>query len=183
MSHRFKQAGNSVVVPVVARIAREINDCLLKPSSTRNEIHINTASVDQLAQLADVGRTLAERIVADRKANGPYGDPMQLTRVKGIGEGIVSNNRSVIDVGSAPSKREAKDRATSKKKRKTHPAKTQNRKEKPSVAGTKPVKIRPSKTSSKEKPSVKGTKSMQVKSKGKVKRSPIKAKKLDSSRK
>ena len=35
MSHRFKQAGNSVVVPVVARIAREINACLSKPSPAR----------------------------------------------------------------------------------------------------------------------------------------------------
>jgi competence ComEA-like helix-hairpin-helix protein len=187
-----------------------------------SKIHINTASVAQLSQLAGVGRTLAERIVADRKANGPYKDPMQLTRVKGIGKGIVRNNMKVIVVGPTPSKRKAKNRASSKEKRKSHPAKAHDRKEKPSVAGTKtqqmkprnsakkgpmlkrksnkvkafspnrgkpsvkgtkPAKIRSSKTSSKEKPSVKGTKSMQVKTKGKVKRSPIKAKKLNPNRK
>lgn len=52
-------------------------------------ININTASAQALQRLPGIGETLAERIVAEREANGPYADIWDLTRVSGIGEKTV----------------------------------------------------------------------------------------------
>ncbi|HET6497955.1 MAG TPA: helix-hairpin-helix domain-containing protein [Coriobacteriia bacterium] len=49
-------------------------------------IDINRASVAELEALPGVGPATAERIVADREANGPFISPEDLMRVPGIGE-------------------------------------------------------------------------------------------------
>jgi competence protein ComEA len=48
-------------------------------------IDLNQASRDELTQLPGIGPTLADRIIADRAANGPYRHVADLTRVRGIG--------------------------------------------------------------------------------------------------
>lgn len=53
-------------------------------------INVNTASVEQLAELPGIGEAKAAAIVEDREANGPYASSEDLTRVKGIGETIAS---------------------------------------------------------------------------------------------
>ena len=57
------------------------------PEQTR--IDLNTADAVTLQQLPGIGPTLAGRIVAEREANGPFADAMDLTRVDGIGEKTV----------------------------------------------------------------------------------------------
>ena len=57
------------------------------PRETR--IDINTADAETLQQLPGIGPALAERIVAERAANGPFADAADLTRVSGIGEKTV----------------------------------------------------------------------------------------------
>lgn len=49
-------------------------------------IDINTADEELLQRLPGIGPALAERIVADREANGPFATVEELTRVSGIGE-------------------------------------------------------------------------------------------------
>ena len=59
-------------------------------------IDINTADEETLQQLPGIGPALAERIVADRTANGPYASADDLTRVSGIGEKTVEELRPYV---------------------------------------------------------------------------------------
>lgn len=49
-------------------------------------ININTASLDQLMSLDGVGQATANKIIADREANGPFAAKEDLMRVSGIGQ-------------------------------------------------------------------------------------------------
>lgn len=49
-------------------------------------VDINRASAGELETLPGVGPATAEKIVADREANGPFAAPEDLMRVPGIGE-------------------------------------------------------------------------------------------------
>ena len=60
-------------------------------------ININTASAQQLAdQLVGIGLSRASKIVAYRKANGPFHHANDLTAIKGIGERTIKRNQSKI---------------------------------------------------------------------------------------
>lgn len=61
-------------------------------------VNVNTATAAQLeAGLAGVGATIAERIVEERKANGPFKDANDLqTRVKGIGPVTLEKNATQL---------------------------------------------------------------------------------------
>ncbi len=48
-------------------------------------VNINRASVDELQRIPEVGKTTAERIVAYREEQGPFKDPQDLVKIKGIG--------------------------------------------------------------------------------------------------
>lgn len=48
-------------------------------------LDINKASSDELITLPGIGPKLAERIMKNREANGPFQDANALLRVKGIG--------------------------------------------------------------------------------------------------
>lgn len=62
------------------------------------KVNINTASVDELAQLKKVGPKIAERIVDYRDAYGPFKAPEDLMQVKGIGEKVFELNKDRIVV-------------------------------------------------------------------------------------
>lgn len=49
------------------------------------EVDVNTAPWPELAQLPEIGETLARRIVALRETDGPFIDHSDLMRVRGIG--------------------------------------------------------------------------------------------------
>lgn len=61
-------------------------------------ININTATAEELQRLPGIGPTRAQAIVDDRAANGPFRIPEDLTRVKGIGEGILQGLIDYITV-------------------------------------------------------------------------------------
>ncbi len=50
------------------------------------KVNINTADASQLALLPRVGPSVAQKIVAFRKENGPFKSPEDLMLVQGIGE-------------------------------------------------------------------------------------------------
>lgn len=56
------------------------------PSGSSGKININTATAEELDALPGVGISTAEKIVADRKVNGPFSSPEELKRVSGIGD-------------------------------------------------------------------------------------------------
>ncbi len=55
------------------------------PLNYRFQVDVNRAEWPELAQLPNIGPTLAGRIVESRAAEGPYVDHDDLMRVKGIG--------------------------------------------------------------------------------------------------
>ncbi len=55
-------------------------------SSAPSKVNINTADAAGLDVLPGVGPATAQRIVADREANGPFASPEDIMRVPGIGE-------------------------------------------------------------------------------------------------
>lgn len=50
------------------------------------KVSINSATAEQLEALPGIGPATAQKIVADRKANGPFASIDELTRVSGIGQ-------------------------------------------------------------------------------------------------
>ena len=52
------------------------------------KVNINTAGAEELP---GIGPVLAQRIVDEREANGPYTGAEDLTRVEGIGQAIVES--------------------------------------------------------------------------------------------
>ncbi len=70
------------------------------PPAAMGKININTATKDELEALPAIGVALAERIIADRMANGPYTQIEDLARVRGISPRTVDMLRDRITVGS-----------------------------------------------------------------------------------
>ena len=54
-------------------------------------LHINTASADDLCALKGVGPKLAEKIIEQRTASGPFKGPADLKKVHGIGKKKLEN--------------------------------------------------------------------------------------------
>ena len=61
-------------------------------------VNINTAGLEELMSLPGIGEKRAADILADREANGPFRYPEELTRVSGIGEGILAGLIDYITV-------------------------------------------------------------------------------------
>jgi competence protein ComEA len=69
-------------------------------------IDINHADAQAIAKaLSGVGQAKAEAIVAYRKAHGPFKNPDELAKVKGIGPATVEHNRADIRLGHKAGKR------------------------------------------------------------------------------
>lgn len=68
-------------------------------SNASSLVNINTATTDQLDALPGVGPATAEKIVADREANGPFQTIEDLKRVSGIGDKKYADLAGLICVG------------------------------------------------------------------------------------
>lgn len=67
-------------------------------SAPEQKLNINTASASELETLPGIGPTLAQRILDYRRTNGPFQRPEDITKVKGIGEGIFTQIKGLITV-------------------------------------------------------------------------------------
>jgi len=68
------------------------------PLAGGRKININTADLEELLLLPGIGEVRAQAILDDRAANGPFRFPEDLTRVEGIGEGILEELLDYITV-------------------------------------------------------------------------------------
>jgi competence protein ComEA len=76
--------GDQVDVPVLGAT----NVVLATPSGGQI-VHVNTATVEELDTLPDVGPALAQAIIDYRTANGPFKDLDALDQVSGIGPALL----------------------------------------------------------------------------------------------
>lgn len=63
-----------------------------------SKVNINDATLEELTTLNGVGDKVAARIIAFRKANGPFQKPEDLMMVKGIGQKMFDKNKDRIVV-------------------------------------------------------------------------------------
>jgi competence protein ComEA len=59
-------------------------------------VNVNTATETQLEALPGIGPTLAAAIIAERERDGPFRAADDLTRVHGIGEGLLAQLRDFV---------------------------------------------------------------------------------------
>ncbi|MBX9034741.1 ComEA family DNA-binding protein [Gordonibacter massiliensis (ex Traore et al. 2017)] len=88
--------GEQVVVPSEADAAAAAQG---SSAAVGGKININTASAAELDALPGVGASTAEKIVADREANGPFKTAEDLKRVSGIGDKKFAALADAICVG------------------------------------------------------------------------------------
>ena len=81
--------GEQVYVPAIGEAAA---------SGSGGTVNLNTADAPTLDRLPGVGEVLAERIVADREAHGPFGSVDDLERVSGIGPAMMASLRDLVVV-------------------------------------------------------------------------------------
>ena len=62
------------------------------------KVNINTASLEQLMTLDRVGSKYAQRIIEYRETIGPFAEPEDIMKVKGIGQKTWEANKDRIVV-------------------------------------------------------------------------------------
>ena len=62
------------------------------------KVNINTATVEELTQLKRIGPKYAVKIVEFRETNGPFAQPEDIIKVKGIGPKTLEANQDRIIV-------------------------------------------------------------------------------------
>ena len=80
------------------------------------QININTATAEQLELLPGIGPAMAKKIV-DYRAAKPFGEPLQIVRIKGIGRKTFDRLKPMITIKGETTLREvSKDEFEAKAK-------------------------------------------------------------------
>ena len=79
---RVARDGEQIHVPAIGEAPA--------PGATGGPVDLNTADAAGLETLPGIGPVLAQRIVADRDANGPFASLDDLARVSGVGDAMVA---------------------------------------------------------------------------------------------
>ena len=87
----------SLVVVVIAAFTPAVWSQSAQEQETE-KVNINTATAEEIAQLKNIGSTYAMRIVEYRQENGPFEKPVDILKVKGIGEKTYELNKNKIVV-------------------------------------------------------------------------------------
>lgn len=79
----MKQQKSFFTLLVVIVVAMAFVPAILAQETEK--ININKASVEELTQLKRIGPKIGQRIVEYREKHGPFGQPEDIMKVKGIG--------------------------------------------------------------------------------------------------
>lgn len=98
---RVLNDGEQVVVPTAEEQAAQQTAAEASggAAGVGEKVNINTASAEQLDTLPGVGESTAQKIIADREANGPFSSPEDVKRVSGIGDKKYAELADLITVG------------------------------------------------------------------------------------
>ena len=96
--------GEQVLIPSVADAQAAGQQATTGATSSAapsgsGKVNINTATAEALDALPGIGASTAEKIVADREANGPFKTTEDLKRVTGIGDKKYAQLADLITVG------------------------------------------------------------------------------------
>lgn len=78
--------------------ARELTALSTQAETETERLNINTATVEQLTQLPQIGEVIAQRIVDYRTQHGPFSAVSELLNVEGIGQSRYEAIRDYITV-------------------------------------------------------------------------------------
>jgi competence protein ComEA len=92
--------GSALLARVEAEVAKERIRSM--PLGADEKINPNQASPEQLDRLPRVGPALAERIVAEREAGGPFQSLQDLSRVSGIGPAMLKQITPYLELPDLP---------------------------------------------------------------------------------
>ena len=70
----------------------------ISPKGTRCTVSVNSADLYELTELYGVGETLAQAIIDEREAHGPFHYPEDLLAVRGIGQKKLAGFRDALDL-------------------------------------------------------------------------------------
>ncbi len=90
-----------VVLIVSPAIAQDNKGEALKSNETlasMQQVNINEADAGTLATLKGIGKDRALKIIEYREQNGPFQDPEDIIKVKGIGRKIFEQNKDFITI-------------------------------------------------------------------------------------
>ena len=87
------QDGQQIVVPVAGPASAAAG-----AGATPPQIHLSTATPEQLDEVDGIGPTLAERIIEYRDAHGGFHSLQELSEVEGIGEKRLATLREALQL-------------------------------------------------------------------------------------
>lgn len=96
----FLEDGKQIYVPAKGekRDSFVASYRLGEQNNSNTLINLNTAMSSELDSLPGIGPALAERIIAYREKNGPFGSIEDITKVSGIGPSLLEKIRNKVTV-------------------------------------------------------------------------------------
>ena len=90
------------VLPFAPIWAQEVESEVMEKIATENiameKININTASLEELQQIAGIGPQLAQKVIDYREASGPFQKAEDIMKIKGIGSKLFEASKEIITV-------------------------------------------------------------------------------------
>ena len=99
---RFRQA--AVLSLLLCLTALGAVSAATSDDAAMPRVNINTATLDELVELPQVGPAIAQRIIDYRDANGPFERSEDLMNVRGVGEKVFAQLENLITVAGKESR-------------------------------------------------------------------------------